>query len=290
MKLQHMDPDFHMIVRRVDGESRRIMDSLGISLTEIAETNFQVVVDRFMALSDLCYEFDPSDWVIACDMTDIVFQRDAMEFLNTVPDDKRIVVASECIEFQYQWWAGPNMLQSFPEHWSTMKDKTLYNAGSIAGRAGDLAELACEIYEMCIKKPTAKGHDQAAMNILLQSDKYRDRTLFTRANDGWCYCMASTWMAREREKKWLNEPLCRFMGHVCVTENNTIPVMLHHYNRDKRIDLIVRRAIDEEYDAMASRGGRRELRAVLRKSLDAITKRIEEIRHRLDEEGEDWCR
>lgn len=282
MRLQRMKPRFHMVVRKIDGKSRDTMKSLGIELVEIPETNFQIVVDRFAALADICYELHPDAWVIACDMTDIVFQRDAMEFLNTVPDDKRIVVASECIQFQYQWWAGPNMLQSFPEHWDTMKGKTLYNAGSIAGRAGDLAELSCEIYEMCIKKPTARGHDQAAMNILLQSDKYRDRTLFARANDGWCYCMASTWMAKEREKKWLQEPLCRFLGHVCVTENNTIPVMLHHYNRDRRIDKIVRRAVDEEYVAMADREKQESLHENIHKILDKVIERVAVIRSRLD--------
>jgi len=265
-----------MMVRNLTARTRRWLEQAGVDTREVHGSRLQIVVDRFKTLADYCDELDPDDWVLAVDTTDIVFQRHPCGFLNTVPRDKRIIVASECIQFQFNWWTSRNMVESYPEHWRTMKDELLYNAGSIAGRASDLGELARDVYEMSLTRPHAKGHDQAAMNILLRTPKYRDRTLFARANDGWCYCMASTWCASEHERRWLQEPLCRFNGHVCVTENGTIPVMLHHYNRDKRINRIVRKAVEQAHDEYASDAERLELLKDVRRLL-ATTGEIMEL-------------
>jgi len=254
LKLSGYSGDVHMICYRTPpGAKKQIRLN---NITEHAYPNdrprvvlndeWQVVVHRFHRLAELCAEFHPDDWVASLDTTDIVFQKNPQEFLTKIPEEKRIIVPSECISFEDQHWAGPNMKDSFPEHWESMRKEILYNAGSIVARASDLSELSRDIFEMCLPKTKARSHDQAAMNILLRNDRYKHRTWFAPASAGWCYCAASTLCAPPNEQVKLTEPLATIENGLCFFGGEPV-YLFHHYNRIPSLNTLIRREIDKRW-------------------------------------------
>ena len=202
-----------------------------------------LVVGRFLDLANLCKTFPRGAWVVFTDVGDIVFQRNPEAFLESVPEGKNIVAASEGIRFKSNEWVRNNMLAAFPDQWEAMKDELLYNAGSIAARAGVFAELAANVYAMCMDAQRgARFQDQAALNCLLRHERYARQTLFTRANDGWCFCAASSTFAKPEDKKGYEERPAVIRGGRCYVEAGE-PVMFHHYSRDKGTKLKVERCV-----------------------------------------------
>lgn len=203
----------------------------GVNLHECTMTAKQVVVSRFNDLAKLCGLFDEQAWVIFPDVGDIVFQRNPDEFLARIQKDKRIVVASEGVSFSGNRWVRENLEHSFPEHYDALIGETLYNAGSVAARAGTWMRLAADVYWMSMSKAQATSHDQAALNILLRSERYKDHVLFTRANDGWCFNGASSIFAKPEDRVNYLERWPELIDGKCYVEAG-LAVMFHHYTRD----------------------------------------------------------
>jgi len=245
------DGEVHMLVRNCREQTHRELLELGIHTHDVNSSNFQIVVERFSALRDLCLSLPPDDWVVACDTTDIIFQKDPTGFLEYMSTDYSLVVASETISFEHNDWAKRNLKVSFPEWWDELSGALLYNAGSIAGLAGDLAELSDDIVKHCYLKPDAKNHDQAAMNWLLRQDKYRNRTLFTKALDGWCYCCASTVFAKPHEKPHLEEPLPDIRDGLCYMPDGGLACLFHHYDRGPSLKRAACWAVERDWQAFA---------------------------------------
>lgn len=237
LRLTGFDGDVHLLIYGYSRSSSalarisRFAQRAGVILHECTMTAKQVVVSRFNDLAKLCVTFNEQAWVIFPDVGDIVFQKNPDEFLGRIEKDKRIVVASEGVRFSGNRWVRENLENSFPEHYDAMIGETLYNAGSAAAKAGTWMKLAADVYWMSMAKAHASSHDQAAMNILLRDDRYRDYVLFTRANDGWCFNGASSMFAKTDDRVNYLERWPELIDGKCYVEAG-LAVMFHHYTRD----------------------------------------------------------
>ena len=120
-------------------------------------------------------------------------------------------------------------------------DLPIYNAGVIAGTAQAMADLSLNIYLI------SKGRDQAtidqhAYNIILQMSPWKDVTLFTKGDEGWC-CMARTMVSKEFPKKILGSNVPQLLYHKTVQFGAYTPV-------DGRGTPTKRYAVVHQYDKM----------------------------------------
>jgi hypothetical protein len=233
LQLAGFEGEIHMLVYEADQWAIDQLCEYGIQVHPGRLTN-QVVIDRFRDAARLAGTLAEETWVIFTDVDDLVFQRDPAEFLAQVPQDKSIVVASEGVTFSGKAWARENLRKSFPEHWKQMAGELLYNAGSLAVRAGTLVRLGEEIYQMCARKPRARNHDQAALNILLREPRYQEKTLFTKVDGGWCFNAAPLFASAVDRKSYKDEFPSIDEGK-CQFKNGLVPVMLHQYTRNVRV-------------------------------------------------------
>lgn len=126
-------------------------------------------------------DIDTNSLVLLTDVNDIIFNGNPFQWLHS-KQHRGIVASSEEVTHEQEVWNLQN-------YWTTLgiitefnKTTKVYNAGSIAGTAGEVANLCRDIYLLSINKP--RNADQAAYNYLIQNS-YKDKTLFTDLNDGW---------------------------------------------------------------------------------------------------------
>ena len=191
-----------LIVYNIDAAtSKRLIDK-GFSLfgfeqndkgdfTYPGNTTFNIMVERFIHawyfLSELNEEIDNIIWT---DVKDVIFQKNPSEYLESMPEDKKIVVGCENFRYKDEPWNNNNMLMSFgPLIHHRMLDKKVYCAGVIAGKKDYVLDLFRNIFMMCrgsqAEIPGGGGPDQAALNICLTLKPYADITDFSNTEDSW---------------------------------------------------------------------------------------------------------
>ena len=225
--------DVHMIDLGLDDDTVDKMTKAGIIVTTFVPTKRANIVERFNSLATLILKMPPDTWVIFSDADDLVFQKNPIDYLKIVPSYHSIVVATEGVRFRENEWARGNLLHSFPKKYNELSDKFFFNAGSIAGKAKILGEICKETVKLCDSSTTGQKHDQAALNILLYSEKYFSQVHYTKPDDGWCFCGASTIFAKQNDRKTYHGIPPRIIDGVCKTSKGIIPVMFHHYTRNR---------------------------------------------------------
>jgi hypothetical protein len=121
------------------------------------------------------------DLVLLTDVNDVMFNGNPFiklrEFNHT-----GIIASSEEVTHEQEDWNLQNFWTTFGIVTDMIKDKKIYNAGSIAGTVGEVSNLCRDIYLLSINKP--RNADQAAYNYLIQTS-YKHKTLFTDLTDNW---------------------------------------------------------------------------------------------------------
>jgi hypothetical protein len=204
-----------------------------------------VVVDRFRAL----YEFsNAANWkeryrfIVTTDVKDVIFQDDPIRFLeHHEPDGKKINVGSECLAYKDEPWGNENMFNSYPRFvYETMKEKTIYNCGTISGSMAEMHDLFLAIYLLSIGSPV-HNPDQAAINILLNMKPWSDITRFCDMQSGYAVQLGTVADPAkleafrpnllEHKLPAIHEP----SGRVFVSDNDgedkIIPAIVHQYDR-----------------------------------------------------------
>ena len=244
IKLTVNNSEVHCLLYKDKGAEKELKRR-GVVVHKCQLTHPQVVVSRFLDLAKLCRVIKGNPFIIFTDMSDLIFQRDPNRFLETV--NQSIVVASEGVSFAGNKWANKNLSTSFPEHYKLLKGKDIYNAGSIAVKAKTMAILAEEVYTMCMNRPKAENHDQAALNYLIQT-KYKEDTLFTDVNGPWCFNAASSLTASNGldRRNYSGKPVHIKSGKL-YNDDGTMPCMFHHWNRRRELNREVKHFIYKEF-------------------------------------------
>jgi hypothetical protein len=158
--------------------------------------NRSIVVNRFWDMYQLLYlklEKRKYRYLITTDVKDVIFQTNPSKWLEdkfSKNPDRFINVGSESISYKNEKWGRQNLMASYPFAFQKIKDQTIYNAGALAGHIDYMEDLFLQIFTLSLIGETSEP-DQAALNIIIRSNSYRNKTIFNSALDGWA-CQAGT--------------------------------------------------------------------------------------------------
>lgn len=145
-------------------------------------------------------------YVITTDTRDVIFQKDPVEWLQsqTISSstdmgmiDHILVCSSEGMRYANEPWGNKNLLEAFgPFFHNKLKNKLIYNVGTIAGDYDTVRGMMLMIFQMSINRPIPIV-DQAVFNFLINTDPY-DRIAYKTSNfDAWAIQLGTSFAAVE---------------------------------------------------------------------------------------------
>lgn len=209
---------------------------------------FVVVVQRFLDLYRFMNGIKIEDYryVIHTDVKDVVFQRNPSDYLTELMGDHKILASCESLRYRDEPWGNENMMHSYPMVYDSIKDKPIWNCGVQAGDPAIMKDLWLSLYLHSVSSQALTkvyNPDQAAYNILLNTELYRNVTRFTMSEDGWA-CQAGTTMDPTKIdgfKKNLLEPQPIWKDGLACTTSGKVHAVLHQYDRIPEWKSIVER-------------------------------------------------
>jgi hypothetical protein len=207
----------------------------GFYIKHVVRQDRLIHVDRFFLLWQLLHEVE-ARYVIATDTGDLVFQTNPSTWLEEHLHPFCLNVGSESLAHKDQDFNDQGMLAAFgPDVCSWMKEKTVYNAGSVAGEAGSLRDLSLNIYLMCFQNAYSNA-DQFALNVLINLSPWKEITRFNSMADGWA-CQVGTVADPSRMNTFRphlkeSEPVFKTNGFIYPAGSATPFCIVHQYDRN----------------------------------------------------------
>lgn len=214
--------------------------------------DFNIVVDRFYHSWKVLNNLENQvNYVIATDVRDVVFQTNPSETLRRFnafaqyDGDQKIIASTEGISYRNEHWGNNNMRLSFPYVHEYMLDKTIYNAGVMAGRWSTIKDLFLNIYMICANMPHTipggGGPDQAAYNTLLTMERYKSITRFTKASDAWAAQLGTTADPRKIDmyRQYLTDDEPIVQNNMVCNSSGTPYSIVHQYDRVPNISSLI---------------------------------------------------
>jgi hypothetical protein len=172
-------------------------------------------------------------YLMATDVSDVIFQRNPSLWLEQNLGQKRLVVGCESLCFENEPWAAQTMQECYGPHvWEAYRHKLIYNAGTIAGEFRTMIDLCLQVY-LLSPGDRVLYSDQLALNLLLSLAVYREITCFASSEDGWA-CQAGTTSDQnllQKVRHHLTCPAPSFDGEFVRTAAGEIFTLVHQYNR-----------------------------------------------------------
>jgi hypothetical protein len=180
---------------------------------------------------------DEYRYIISCDSRDIIFQRDPFEWLDIIlsrnADVNFVASAEPCLYKDETFWGAQNFYHSFgPVAFDHIKDRMIYNAGTIAGRASHIADLFASIYFMSINNRVSNP-DQAAYNFLLSLEPYKKMTHFSSSEEDFAAQVGILMHPQFDDKRLEPKPI--WDGEYLYTQNKNRYCIVHQYDRDPNL-------------------------------------------------------
>ena len=211
---------------------------------EYTKPGFNVVVERFHHMAFVLRELDTKyRYIVSTDVKDVIFQRDPSEWLEKnlgAPRDLsyKVVAASESIPYNKEDWGNFNLYRSFgPQVYQTFCDKIVSNAGVMAGEYEHMLDLFMQISLLCNAAPAhyiegGGGPDQAAYNVLINSNPWKKNTFFAKSEQGWAAQLGTTGpQIQERYGKFITEELPTLKDGIVCTSKGEPFYLVHQYDR-----------------------------------------------------------
>lgn len=243
--------DKFMVVYNINFEVTHELESKGFNIIGFNRDNnnqrwsfnepFNIVVSRFEHLWHIYRTILKSKnyrYIISTDVADVIFQTNPSEWLEQNLGNKKLCVGGESLRYVDEPWGMHNMYASFgPLAADFMHDKPIHNAGTIAGTADCFVDLCYNISLLCrgapLHVPGGGGPDQAALNLLLNMEHFKDITLYNNHDSGWaCQCGTTVDPTKmEQFRPHLLSPEPHFDGEYVYTSGGKKFVLVHQYNR-----------------------------------------------------------
>ena len=221
-----------MLVYDVSQEVIEYLNRMGWLIVQ-SELQEHIILQRFRDVYALLYQYD-ADVIIWTDVKDVIFQKDPTEWLNKYMV-KDILAFSECIHLKDDPWACINSGTTFPMEWEFgMKEEISYCAGTIVGKKNAIRDLFIDIYRW--SKTTANPEqlsDQAAFNILLRLNHYKNSVDFVEQERGFATQLGTVWINRNKFR--IIEPTPIYKNGKFYNQNSEEFVIVHQYDRDNQI-------------------------------------------------------
>lgn len=155
-------------------------------------------VERFIFIWDyLRKNKDTYRYVVVTDTRDVIFQKDPTEFLSNNLSVNSMVCSSEGLAYKDEPWGNKNLLDTFgPLVYDELKDKMIYNVGTIAGYSEEVRDLLLQIFFQSVNRPIPIV-DQAVFNFLINLHPFDGEVLRTNNDDDWAIQLGTTRAAIE---------------------------------------------------------------------------------------------
>jgi hypothetical protein len=201
------------------------------------QNKFNVVVDRFyhiwMILNKIKTDYR---YIITTDVKDVIFQKDPSIWLENNLGDKKIIASCESLKYKDEEWGYNNILNSFGLILSHhISNNLIFNCGVLAGEFYNMLDLFLNIYLICNGMNQyiqgGGGPDQAALNIILSMEPFKNITKITMSEEGWAAQLGTTGPHVEQKLgKYLVENTPIYNQEVKTSTG--IPfVIVHQYDR-----------------------------------------------------------
>jgi len=172
-------------------------------------------------------------YVISTDCSDVVFQTNPSEWLEKNLGNKKLNYGCESLKYKDEPWGYNNMLTSFgPVMQQHMKDRPIYNAGSMAGEYKTFIDFSLNVF-LTIQHLQEPMPDQAGVNLMLSLEPYKSITKFNEHDTNWaCECGTTVDLNKIATfRPHLLSPEPTFDGDYVYTSKGEKYVMVHQYNR-----------------------------------------------------------
>ncbi len=243
-----------LVCYNIDAETSKQLHDRGFILAGLhvdeegnftADSNLSTVVSRFLHYWTFLSQLSESmkkdiRYVIATDVKDVVFQKNpSLYFDHWAPgSEPEIVAASESLKYRDEGWGHQNLFNSFGAAvGQPMLDATIHNCGSFAAKYEVALGLFLSIYLLSNgtehHQPGGGGPDQAALNILLNTEAYRRIFYSASSEDGWAAQLGTTMDPNKinlYRNKLLEAAPIVLNDEVC-TSHGTPHYLVHQYDR-----------------------------------------------------------
>lgn len=174
-------------------------------------------------------------YVITTDVRDVIFQKNPSEWIERNIQDKQMIAVSESIKIKNEHWNRQNIINAFGQFfYEGVENQDVFNVGTLAGTSEYIRDLCGMLYQLSANRPDWVA-DQAAYNILLNWQPYKDKTKFVRLNSGWSCNLHVTNKPGEKEHFApfiLEEPPIFEAGLVKDGATKEPFYIVHQYDRD----------------------------------------------------------
>jgi len=201
---------------------------------------FNICLDRFAHIPFFLNKAEHKDqyrYIFVTDVRDVIFQSNPSEWLEKNIGDKKINVACESLTYENESWGKNNMKLSFgPLIYERMKNKLIYNAGTISGEFNTMLDFMTNIFLSCGGSPAhvagGGGPDQAALNVLLDMVPYKEITNFAMSEDGYAAQLGTTgFQVNHKYGQHLIEKAPIMVKDVICTSKSEPFALVHQYDR-----------------------------------------------------------
>jgi len=204
--------------------------------------DFAIVVDRFLHMWHFLSDKTDIRYVISTDVKDVIFQNNPSEWLEK-NFNHGILASQESIRYCDEDWGKNNITKAFGELiYQKHKDKIIHNAGVIAGSKDHFFDLCLNLYLICSGMPTyidgGGGPDQAALNILLNTQVYKDKTFSVESERAWAAQLGT--VANQKYFGKTTAPCPKVTETGIVTTDAGEPfTIVHQYDRIPELKRII---------------------------------------------------
>jgi hypothetical protein len=131
-------------------------------------------------------------YVITTDTRDVIFQRNPILWLEAHLNKYDFVASSEGMLYKDEPWSARNLHEAFgPFFYEKLKNRYIYNVGTIAGQYETVRDLLLMIFQLSMNRPIPIV-DQAVYNFLLNIPSVDHAVNLTDNDDGWAIQLGTT--------------------------------------------------------------------------------------------------
>lgn len=202
---------------------------------EYPKKDFSIVVDRFLHMWHFLESLDDIRYIVSTDVKDVIFQSNPSEWLDE-NFTGGILASQESIHYCDEDWGKNNLTKAFSSVvYEKYKNEMIHNAGVIAGSKKHFLDLCLNIYLICNGMPGhiegGGGPDQAALNILLNSEAYKDCTFSVPSEKAWAAQLGTVANSRYFDKTTAPCPKFHLENGLVTTESGKPFTIVHQYDR-----------------------------------------------------------
>jgi hypothetical protein len=229
-----------MLCYNISKETMLQLNHNGFKIYE-SNLNKQIVVQRFYDIWNILRVLDLSEYdnIITTDVKDVVFNSDPFVWIEDNAKGYKIIASSENLNYKNENWGINNLKMCYGEKVKqSIQDKCIYNAGVIAGEVETIKNLFLLIY-LISNAAESYNPDQAAYNILLHSDLFKDKIYFPNEEKAWAAQLGTNLDSNKSYSEYHLETPPKIINDKILNSLNMEYCITHQYDRNADIKNII---------------------------------------------------